>query len=231
MSESNIRAASDLSAAVYGKDVQKLRAALAAGADVRRSLDATRNTALHVACSQGWVEGMQLLLEAGADPHAENKHGYVPMHVAAQSGERRPVEILLEQGCDVHARSGIGYTPLMMAAEAPKGDAARLLLAYGANPMALGNGLTPVEVAVRCDRADSILAFMEAGGAAAELLQDDAFWARMKTHLVDPVGADAQIARLRRVVAAQVAAANIEAAMPDEGGRPPASKGSGFSPL
>lgn len=230
MSESIIRAAADLSAAVYGKDIQKLRAALAAGADVRRSLDATRNTALHVACSHGWAEGMELLLGACADPYAENKYGYVPMHVAAQSGERRPVEILLEHGCDVHARSGIGYTPLMMAAEAPKGDAARLLLAYGANPMALCNGLTPVEAAVRCDRVDSILAFMEVGGAAAEVLQDDSFWARMKTHLVDPLGADAQIARLRRAVASHVAAASIESAM--RGDETPApSRSAGISPL
>ena len=53
------------------------------------------------------------LLEAGADIHARNENGWMPLHLAvSQSETLSVVSVLLEAGADVHARNENGWTPL-----------------------------------------------------------------------------------------------------------------------
>lgn len=60
--------------AAFAGDVEALKAALAAGADVN-VVDVTERTPLLVASMNGYVEAMKALLEAGADVDAVDSDG------------------------------------------------------------------------------------------------------------------------------------------------------------
>ena len=112
------------------------------------------STALAAPISTGDVEGVRLLLEAGADPNQP-----LPDDLVAETGtgsERvTPLHAALEAGCP---------TPLIA-----------LLLAHGADPRAPDRtGMSPYRRAVRRDRLDVAEALLAAGAAddadAADLL-------------------------------------------------------------
>jgi ankyrin repeat protein len=93
-----------------------------AGADVNQRF----------AC-EGIVEGLQVLLDAGADPEAVTAMSRTALHLVAASSDR-PVEaatLLLDKGAPADAADAQGETPLMLAAD--RGSAVvELLLAQGA---------------------------------------------------------------------------------------------------
>ena len=234
MIEFNHRAASDFWMATYKQDLRKMRGAIAAGADCNRTLGPELDTALHVACDKGWVPGIELLLASGANPHAVNRAGFVPLHCAASSGQSRPVEIMLSHGALLDARSNIGYTPLLAAAMAQTGDAARALLKAGANPMpedvSCYDDHHPVFAAARCGRVQSLAALMEASEEVVRLLQTDEFWEKLDRAIGHIIDFDAHRTTLMRAIAAHVVATRVESAMPG-GGEARTSASAGFAPL
>ncbi|PVU90679.1 hypothetical protein BB561_004773 [Smittium simulii] len=62
--------------------------------------DEARRTALHVACSVGNLEAVELLLKLGADPNAIDIRGNTPLTLAAMSGYTEIVLLLLQHGAD-----------------------------------------------------------------------------------------------------------------------------------
>jgi ankyrin repeat protein len=112
------------------------------GAEARRLLSVDRasadaaeadgTTALHYAVENGDVELARMLLDAGADPAAQNRYGVGPLHIGALNGDAAVVGLLLEHGADPNAALPEGETALMTAARG--GDVATLdaLLAAGA---------------------------------------------------------------------------------------------------
>lgn len=54
-------------------------------------------TALHEACSRGFVDVVELLLEAGADVTSRGLDGCNPLHDAVQSGTYEVASIFLSQ--------------------------------------------------------------------------------------------------------------------------------------
>jgi uncharacterized protein len=56
-----------------------------------------------------------MLLEAGANPNARQRHGFTPLHSAAQNGDVASVEALLAAGADPTATNDDGATPLALA--------------------------------------------------------------------------------------------------------------------
>ncbi len=66
-----------------------------AGQDVNE-VEAAGNTPLHNASFEGWVEGVQLLLQLGAKVNASNNAGDTPWHWATNMGHEQ-VAALLEQ--------------------------------------------------------------------------------------------------------------------------------------
>ena len=217
------------------KVVASLRDAFAKGVDIDQPLDEAENTALHTACREGWLEGVEFLLQAGANPARRNKHGYTPLHSAAQSGQGPLVELLLAQGVDPKAVSDVGYAPLHVAAMASCGDAVRTLLAAGCNPLegcASDEFVTPVALAAELGREDAVVAFMEASAQVSALLQSDDFWNDLKSHRKGSMNPQSRIDRVRRTVAAHATSATIDAAMPDrETVVAPARAQGGLSPL
>ncbi|KAI2603696.1 hypothetical protein GGR54DRAFT_653092 [Hypoxylon sp. NC1633] len=67
--------------------------------------------------SQRHEQVVNLLLESGADPNAQNKDQQTALHWAAASGNARIASILLEHGSDMRTRDIHGFTPWYFAKE------------------------------------------------------------------------------------------------------------------
>ena len=105
-------------------------------------------TALQVASSHGRVTVVILLLEHGANVHAQDPYGYTPLHEAAKEGHPKAVELLLQSGSDANVQKKDGWTALHLAA--PRGHlrVVETLLEHGADPHAQTNdGKTPFQLA------------------------------------------------------------------------------------
>lgn len=113
------------------------------------------DTALHWSSHNGYVEIVELLLNAGADIEADeiNWIGGKPLHWASEHAPK-VVKLLLERGANVNARNIkkdsdlFEFTPLIM--NASQGDdcseATELLIAAGADPsLADANGKTAMD--------------------------------------------------------------------------------------
>ena len=87
--------------AIHRRNVVKLL--VENGADLR-SVDKSKNrTLLHYTALAFDADTMQLLLDKGADIHAQDKTGLTVLHIAAMSGHYRAVEILLNAGTTVRS--------------------------------------------------------------------------------------------------------------------------------
>ena len=109
---------------------------LGAGASVDLAPTDDGETPLYVACGQGQVECVRLLLGAGAstDLTAGADSGATPLYVACIEGHVECVRLLLGAGASVDlARPDDGVTPLFMACLRGHVDVAQLLSSYGAS--------------------------------------------------------------------------------------------------
>jgi len=108
----------ELMAAAYAGDLERVQQLLAAGADVNAT-DDSGWTALMKACyntehKRGFAEVVQALIDAGANIEAPIGYGVRPLMLAAGYGETAVVDTLLRAGADVLAKNEGGYTALMM---------------------------------------------------------------------------------------------------------------------
>ena len=78
--------------------------------------DCNGATPLHIACANGPLELVQILLKHNAIVNKKDKWNYTPLHDTLDSKAIISiVEILLENGADIDARNGLGQTPLHQA--------------------------------------------------------------------------------------------------------------------
>ena len=100
--------------------------------------DVSQTTALSAPVSTGDIEGVRLLLEAGADPNRplprdEGDQPWPALYAAIRSGcPAELVELLLEHGADPTAAGPDGRSPFRLAVSLGSGDLAALLLRNGA---------------------------------------------------------------------------------------------------
>ena len=100
---------------------------LAAGADPNAARNHRRSGPLHYAAdgcleNPAWdpkrqVAMIQLLLEAGADIHAQDKNGATPLHRAVRTRCAAAVECLLDAGADATIRNLPGSTAFHLAVQ------------------------------------------------------------------------------------------------------------------
>ena len=153
-------------------DIEAVQAALAAGADINERNTTFNDTPLLRAATLGQWDTLRLLLERGADVHAEGGDAWTALHWAARNahtGEEADVVVgLLEEGAKVGARSKSGYTPLHVAASHGNLATVMTLVEYGADVHATDEeGQTPLIVAAYRGHAACVDALLDAGASTA----------------------------------------------------------------
>jgi ankyrin repeat protein len=85
------------------------------------------------AAASGDVNGVQSMLDSGADINARGSLQKTALIRATENGHTGIVRLLLDKGADVNARDNLGGTALMMAAAAKNIDVVRALITKGAD--------------------------------------------------------------------------------------------------
>jgi uncharacterized protein len=94
------------------------RALIAAGADVRApARNAFKVQALHAAVAGRNLDIVKAVLEAGADPNAQQQAGFRPIHEAGTNANRALAELLLAHGADPLLRADSGKSAIDLARE------------------------------------------------------------------------------------------------------------------
>ena len=117
------------------------------GADVNAVTGETRSSALMWAVSEPHPEIVDLLLEAGADPHLSTVKGFTPLMFAARNGDIVTAEALIAAGVDVNEPSADGTHALPFAITSAQDAFARFLLEQGADPNSTINGIPALHAA------------------------------------------------------------------------------------
>ncbi len=114
-------------AAFFGK-LEAARTLIEAGAHVGVvSTNDLRVQPLHSAAAGRHHEVCRVLIAAGADVNATQRHAFTPLHAAAQLGDTELVELFLSAGADPAMRTADGETPAETAEAAGHVDVARRL--------------------------------------------------------------------------------------------------------
>ncbi|KAA6408778.1 MAG: hypothetical protein FRX48_07121 [Lasallia pustulata] len=140
-----------LTAAATARQTEMVKTILRAGAQpdipVLRGSQKWR-TALHLAAEQGLEEIAQVLLDAGASPHARSVSLATPLYRAARSGSIPILKMLHDRGADVNASTYDYWTPIFEAIHNGFTDVVDLLLQWGAAPDTANiDGDTPLSLA------------------------------------------------------------------------------------
>lgn len=91
--------------------------------------------ALTMASNECFYEGMELLIQKGANVNHQNEAmKRAPLHYAAAKGDVRATEILVKNGADTNVMDNMGYTPLFLSVDAQSYDTTEFLLKNKANP-------------------------------------------------------------------------------------------------
>jgi ankyrin repeat protein len=132
------------------------------------SRDSTDNaTPLDLASQNGHVKAARMLIERGADPTAQNKHGQTPLHLASQWGKVDVARMLIEHGADPTAQNRHEETPLHMALQRRQVDVALMLIERGADLTAQNrDGETLLHLASQWGQVDVSRMLIEHGADA-----------------------------------------------------------------
>lgn len=79
------------------------------------TLNEDKLTPLHIACDNGNITIIELLLRHGSPIDASGRHGWRPIHVACMRGHVKAVEILVKQSASLLLRDSDGWSPLQWA--------------------------------------------------------------------------------------------------------------------
>lgn len=138
----------DLMDAARDNKLDKLRASIAKGVDVNARPNGNGMTAVMEAASQGYVEAMDILLSAGADPSVEMWNGWTALAFAARNGRTAAIERLLRARPAPTAKHL--QLALFAASEAGRPKTSAVLVGAGADVNAFdASGLTPLMLAAK----------------------------------------------------------------------------------
>ena len=116
--EALIEAGEYLNLAVLQNDTDKLKQLISQGHNINSVGSLTRRTPLHHACTRGWTEIIDLLLDYSADVNINTSDNQgTPLHMACDSGRLDVVKKLTSvEDCNLNISMVYNHTPLMVAA-------------------------------------------------------------------------------------------------------------------
>ncbi|KAK2186122.1 hypothetical protein NP493_214g02024 [Ridgeia piscesae] len=130
-------------------------------------------SSLLVACEQGHLEILRILLKNHARVDVFDEHGNAALHLAAENGHEKVADLLLKHKAFVNAKSKLGVTPLHMAAQNGFNNFVKLLIqTHGAATDALSLAKkTPLHMAAQYGRISvcSTLLKMKADANATDV--------------------------------------------------------------
>lgn len=88
-----------------------------------------------------------LLLEKGADPNVQDKHGVAPAHDAARTGFLHTLQVLVEHGASVNLPDQSGALPIHIAIREGHRDVVEFLAPRSDLKHATASGQTAIDVA------------------------------------------------------------------------------------
>jgi ankyrin repeat protein len=93
--------------------LEMLRFLIDSGADVNLADHKGQHTALHFAAFDLHQEAVRILLQAGADPNAQDAHGWTPMHIVVYEPDPRKLLVLdlVGEGADPDRKDGRNVSP------------------------------------------------------------------------------------------------------------------------
>ncbi|HEX8030551.1 MAG TPA: ankyrin repeat domain-containing protein [Vicinamibacterales bacterium] len=95
-----------------------VKALIAAGADVKAAAkNALKVQALHAAVAGRNLEIVKAVLDAGADPNAQQQQGFRPLHEAGTNANRALADLLIARGGDPSLTSDDGKSAIDLARE------------------------------------------------------------------------------------------------------------------
>jgi ankyrin repeat protein len=105
------------------------------GAEVDRRIKVSPGggSSLEMACQEGHLEVVQILVDNGANVNDRGFLGFTPIRVAARNGHLEIVKYLAEKGAEIDARADDKATPLEHAAAKGHYEIVEYLLGKGAN--------------------------------------------------------------------------------------------------
>jgi ankyrin repeat protein len=145
-------------------DLAALKAAIAAGGGTESQERMSQRTALHFAAEGGNMEVLRALLDAKANPNAQDRTGKTPVTVAAERGKTDALKALLAAGGDANARDQVQGSPLLWASGLGGPETVALLLGAGANPNIQDvNGMTPLMWAAGVGKPETVTMLLDKG--------------------------------------------------------------------
>ncbi len=130
---------------------------------------------LIMACLNGNVMDVRMLLAGGANVNAATNGGDTPLSIAASWGYADVVKLLLAAEANVNTADNGGFTPLHEASFNGHADVVKLLLAAGANVNAtINGGFTPLHEASNEGHAE-VVKLLLTTGANVNAVTDDGF--------------------------------------------------------
>lgn len=70
---------------------------------------------IHIACSNGALDDIEIMVSAGADLNLKGDLGHTPLHEAVRSRKPEVVKRVLELGGDAKIKNEFGETPIDLA--------------------------------------------------------------------------------------------------------------------
>ena len=118
------------------------------------------------------MEGVQILLDAGANPNVKDRDGMTPLMVACNAGQKEIAEALLAKGAEVNAKDNYDRTALHSAINAARHEMVVLLVNAGADVNATDKqGQMPLAMAKLRSQTDTAQ-FLTEHGAKEPVLDD-----------------------------------------------------------
>lgn len=119
---------------------------------------------LMVAASKGNDKIIQLFLQNGADPNAQDTEGWTSLMHAALQGKTSAVQLLIQAGGDYNASSNTGRTALASACRKGHVAVVQALLQAGADVnLRRGDGMTPLMIAAEQGHRAVVSTLIQAG--------------------------------------------------------------------